>query len=83
VSVSNYQYQSLPGTIKAARHPRPSQSGEATLQIFVGRDGTIKGIRPGFASPASGQFNDQLTFAVILVLLLPEIFQDYTKWMDA
>jgi len=28
--------------------------------IFVGRDGTIKGIHSGFASPASGQFNDQL-----------------------
>ena len=28
--------------------------------IFVARDGTIKGIHSGFASPASGQFNDQL-----------------------
>ena len=28
--------------------------------IFIGRDGTIKGIHSEFASPASGQFNDQL-----------------------
>ncbi len=28
--------------------------------IFVGRDGLVKGIHSGFASPASGSFNDQL-----------------------
>jgi hypothetical protein len=28
--------------------------------VFVGRDGTVKGIRSGFASPASGEFNRQL-----------------------
>jgi hypothetical protein len=28
--------------------------------IFVGRDGLVKGVHPGFASPASGAFNDQL-----------------------
>lgn len=28
--------------------------------IFIGRDGLIKGIHSGFASPASGEFNEQL-----------------------
>jgi thiol-disulfide isomerase/thioredoxin len=28
--------------------------------IFVGRDGTIKSVHSGFASPASGKFNDEL-----------------------
>jgi len=28
--------------------------------IFVGRDGTVKGIHSGFASPASGEFNREL-----------------------
>jgi thiol-disulfide isomerase/thioredoxin len=28
--------------------------------IFVGRDGLVKGVHSGFASPASGQFNKQL-----------------------
>jgi len=28
--------------------------------VFVGRDGTVKGIHSGFASPASGEFNKQL-----------------------
>ena len=28
--------------------------------IFIGRDGLVKGIHSGFASPASGQFNQQL-----------------------
>jgi thiol-disulfide isomerase/thioredoxin len=28
--------------------------------IFVGRDGLVKGIHSGFASPASGEFNNQL-----------------------
>ena len=28
--------------------------------IFVGRDGLVKGIHSGFASPASGEFNSQL-----------------------
>jgi thiol-disulfide isomerase/thioredoxin len=28
--------------------------------IFVGRDGTIRSVHSGFASPASGKFNDQL-----------------------
>jgi hypothetical protein len=28
--------------------------------IFVGRDGLVKGIHSGFASPASGEFNRQL-----------------------
>jgi hypothetical protein len=28
--------------------------------IFVGRDGLVKGIHSGFASQASGEFNDQL-----------------------
>lgn len=28
--------------------------------IFIGRDGLVKGIHSGFASPASGQFNEQL-----------------------
>jgi len=28
--------------------------------IFIGRDGLVKGIHSGFASPASGEFNEQL-----------------------
>jgi thiol-disulfide isomerase/thioredoxin len=28
--------------------------------VFVGRDGTVKGIHSGFASPASGEFNHEL-----------------------
>jgi hypothetical protein len=28
--------------------------------VFVGRDGRVKGIHSGFASPASGEFNRQL-----------------------
>jgi thiol-disulfide isomerase/thioredoxin len=28
--------------------------------IFVGRDGLVKGVHSGFASPASGQFNSEL-----------------------
>jgi hypothetical protein len=28
--------------------------------IFVGRDGLVRGIHSGFASQASGEFNDQL-----------------------
>jgi thiol-disulfide isomerase/thioredoxin len=28
--------------------------------LFIGRDGTIRGVHSGFASPASGEFNDQL-----------------------
>ena len=28
--------------------------------IFVGRDGLVKGVHSGFASPAAGVFNDQL-----------------------
>jgi hypothetical protein len=28
--------------------------------IFVGRDGLVKGVHSGFASPASGQFNKEL-----------------------
>jgi hypothetical protein len=28
--------------------------------IFVGRDGLVKGIHTGFASPASGEYNNQL-----------------------
>jgi thiol-disulfide isomerase/thioredoxin len=28
--------------------------------IFVGRDGLVKGVHSGFASPASGRFNEQL-----------------------
>jgi hypothetical protein len=28
--------------------------------VFVGRDGLVKGIHSGFASPASGDFNRQL-----------------------
>jgi thiol-disulfide isomerase/thioredoxin len=28
--------------------------------VFVGRDGTVKGIHSGFASPASGEFNREL-----------------------
>jgi len=28
--------------------------------IFVGRDGLVKSIHSGFASPASGEFNEQL-----------------------
>jgi len=28
--------------------------------IFIGRDGLVKGVHSGFASPASGRFNDQL-----------------------
>ena len=28
--------------------------------VFVGRDGRVKGIHTGFASPASGDFNRQL-----------------------
>ena len=28
--------------------------------FFIGRDGLVKGVHSGFASPASGEFNDQL-----------------------
>jgi thiol-disulfide isomerase/thioredoxin len=28
--------------------------------VFIGRDGTVRGVHSGFASPASGEFNDQL-----------------------
>ena len=28
--------------------------------VFVGRDGTVRSVHSGFASPASGEFNDQL-----------------------
>jgi thiol-disulfide isomerase/thioredoxin len=28
--------------------------------VFIGRDGTIRGVHSGFASPASGEFNGQL-----------------------
>jgi hypothetical protein len=28
--------------------------------FFIGRDGRVKGIHAGFASPASGEFNRQL-----------------------
>ncbi len=28
--------------------------------VFIGRDGTIRGVHSGFASPASGEFNDEL-----------------------
>jgi hypothetical protein len=28
--------------------------------VFVGRDGLVKGVHSGFASPASGEFNRQL-----------------------
>jgi hypothetical protein len=28
--------------------------------VFVGRDGLVKGVHSGFASPAAGVFNDQL-----------------------
>jgi hypothetical protein len=42
--------------------------------IFVGRDGLVKGVHSGFASPASGQFNDQLKaeFAAKIEKLLAE-----------
>jgi hypothetical protein len=48
----------------------PSEIGEKLPQlinlntwpatIFVGRDGLVKGVHSGFASPASGQFNHEL-----------------------
>jgi hypothetical protein len=28
--------------------------------VFIGRDGTVRGVRSGFASPASGEFHKQL-----------------------
>jgi thiol-disulfide isomerase/thioredoxin len=28
--------------------------------VFIGRDGTVRGVHSGFASPASGEFNEQL-----------------------
>ncbi|HEY1899878.1 MAG TPA: hypothetical protein VGG49_08810, partial [Steroidobacteraceae bacterium] len=28
--------------------------------VFIGRDGRVKGVHSGFASPASGEFNTQL-----------------------
>ena len=42
--------------------------------IFVGRDGLVKGIHSGFASPASGEFNKQLQdeFAAKIEALLAE-----------
>ncbi len=42
--------------------------------VFVGRDGLVKGIHSGFASPASGEFNRQLQeqFAAKIEQLLAE-----------
>ena len=28
--------------------------------VFIGRDGTVRSVHSGFASPASGEFNQQL-----------------------
>jgi hypothetical protein len=28
--------------------------------VFIGRDGTVRNVHSGFASPASGEFNEQL-----------------------
>jgi hypothetical protein len=36
----------------------PLNTSPATT--FIGRDGLVKGIHAGFASPASGEFNRQL-----------------------
>jgi thiol-disulfide isomerase/thioredoxin/uncharacterized lipoprotein YmbA len=47
--------------------------------IFVGRDGLVKGVHSGFASPASGQFNKELQkdfTAKIEQLLAQEVTQN-------
>jgi thiol-disulfide isomerase/thioredoxin len=42
--------------------------------FFIGRDGLVKGVHSGFASPASGEFNDQLKaeFTATIEKLLAE-----------
>lgn len=42
--------------------------------FFIGRDGLVKGVHSGFASPASGEFNDQLRteFTATIERLLAE-----------
>jgi len=42
--------------------------------FFIGRDGLVKGVHSGFASPASGEFNDQLKaeFTATIERLLAE-----------
>ena len=42
--------------------------------VFVGRDGTVRAVHAGFASPASGEFNAQLKkeFAERIEQLLAE-----------
>lgn len=43
--------------------------------IFIDRDGLVKGIHSGFASPASGEFNSQLKqeFTAKIEQLLAEL----------
>jgi thiol-disulfide isomerase/thioredoxin len=49
--------------------------------IFIGRDGRVKGVHSGFASPASGEFNRQLQkeFTTKIEKLLAQKPTDVTK----
>jgi hypothetical protein len=50
--------------------------------FFIGRDGRVKGVHSGFASPASGEFNRQLQkefTGKIEALLAESPTQDATK----
>ena len=49
--------------------------------VFVGRDGTVRSVHSGFASPASGEFNDQLKkeFTTKIEALLAEKVSVDTK----
>jgi hypothetical protein len=40
--------------------PQPVNLNTWPATIFIGRDGLVKGVHSGFASPAAGVFNDQL-----------------------
>jgi thiol-disulfide isomerase/thioredoxin len=40
--------------------PQLSNLNTWPATVFVGRDGLVKAVHSGFASPASGEFNDQL-----------------------
>ena len=49
--------------------------------FFIGRDGRVRGVHSGFASPASGEFNRQLQkeFTGKIETLLAESPEDVTK----
>jgi hypothetical protein len=40
--------------------PQLSNLNTWPATVFIGRDGLVKAVHSGFASPASGEFNDQL-----------------------